>query len=111
MSYSKDKLAADYLTVPFLLNFNFSPHHRNDFGFSGGVSFGYKYSSRQKFKNDEIGKKKTFNNFDMETWKVSYIGELSLGWLKLYGSYATKSMFSKGLDQIPYTVGIRFGNW
>jgi hypothetical protein len=31
--------------------------------------------------------------------------------VKLYGSYATKSMFKKGLDQRPYTVGIRLSNW
>jgi len=111
ISYSKNKLAADYATVPFLLNFNFTPHRRNDYGFSVGASFGYKYSSRQKFKSGPTGKEKTYDDFNMDPWKVSYIGELQLGWLKLYGSYATKSMFQKGLDQIPYTVGLRFGNW
>ena len=111
ISYSKNKLAADYVTVPFMLNFNFTPHRREDFGLSVGASVGYKYSSRQKLKSSEFGKKKTFDDFDMEPWKISWIGELQLGWLKLYGSYATKSMFQKGLDQRPYTVGIRFGNW
>ncbi|HEX9513518.1 MAG TPA: outer membrane beta-barrel protein [Puia sp.] len=111
INYSKNKLAADYVTVPFMLNFNFTPNRRNDFGFSVGASVGYKYSSRQKFKSSVTGKKKTFDEFDMEPWKISWIGELQLGWLKLYGSYATKSMFQKGLNQVPYTVGIRFGNW
>src|SRR5882762_8482917 len=32
ISYSKNKLAADYLTVPFMLNFNFTPGRRNGFG-------------------------------------------------------------------------------
>ena len=109
--YSKNKLAADYVTVPFLLNFNFTPHRRQDFGLSVGASFGYKYSSRQKFKSPATGKEKTYDDFDMEAFKISYIGELQLGWLKLYGSYATRSMFSKGLDQVPYTLGIRFGSW
>jgi hypothetical protein len=111
ISYSKNKLAADYVTMPFMLNFNFTPHRRNDYGLSIGASAGYKYSSRQKFKSGVTGKKKTFDDFDMEPWKISWIAELQLGWLKLYGSYATKSMFQKGLDQRPYTVGIRFGNW
>lgn len=111
INYSKNKLAADYVTVPFMLNFNFTPNRRNDFGFSVGASVGYKYSSRQKFKSSATGKKKTFDDFDMDPWKISWIGELQLGWLKLYGSYATKSMFQKGLNQLPYTVGIRFGNW
>ncbi|HWK02382.1 MAG TPA: outer membrane beta-barrel protein [Puia sp.] len=111
ISYSKNKLAADYVTVPFMLNFNLTPNRKNGFGFSAGASVGYKYSSRQKFKSSQNGKKKTFDDFDMDPWKISWIGELQLGWLKLYGSYATKSMFQKGLDQRPYTVGIRFGNW
>lgn len=111
IQYGKDKLAADYFTVPLMLNFNFAPHRKNGFGFSAGASVGYKYSSRQKFKSDEFGKHKTFNDFDLNPWKVSWIGELQLGWIKFYGSYATQSMFNKGLDQVPYTVGIRLGNW
>lgn len=111
INYSKNKLAADYVTVPFMLNFNFTPHRRHDYGFSVGASVGYRYSSRQKFKSKATGKYKTYDDFDMDAWKISYIGELQLGWLKLYGSYAAKSMFLKGLDQRPYTVGLRFGSW
>lgn len=112
INYKKDKLAADYVTVPLMLNFNFTPHRRrNPYGFSVGVSAGYRYSSRQKFKSHEFGKQKTFNDFNLEPWKLSYVGELELGWLKLYGSYAVKSMFINGLNQIPYTVGIRLGAW
>jgi len=109
--YSKNKLAADYLTVPFLLNFNFTPHRQQGYGFSVGASVGWKYSSRQKFISKATGKEKTFDDFDMESWKISYIAELQLGILKLYGSWATRSMFSTGLDQTPYTVGIRLGFW
>jgi hypothetical protein len=112
INYTTDKLAADYATIPVLLNFNFTPHRRwHDFGLSAGASFGYRYSSRQKFKSDADGKQKTFNDFDLNAWKVSYIAELQLGWFNLYGSYATRSIFSKGLDLIPYSFGIRIGNW
>ena len=106
----KNKLAADYLTVPMMLNFNFTPERRNGFGISGGVSAGYLYSARQKTKiNGEKDKLK--NDFDMKRWKISYVGELMLGPVKLYGSYAIKSMWDKGLDQTPYTVGFRLSNW
>ncbi len=112
INYTKDKLAVDYFTVPLMLNFNFTPHRRrNPYGFSAGVSAGYRYSSRQKFKSHEFGKQKTFNDFDLEPWKISYVAELELGWVKFYGSYAVKSMFKDGLNQIPYTVGIRLGAW
>jgi hypothetical protein len=111
INYSKNKLAVDYVTVPFMLNFNFTPHGRHDFGFSAGASVGYRYSSRQKFISSVTGKYKTHDDFDLDPWKISYIGELRLGVLSLYGSFTTKSMFLKGLDQRPYTIGIRFGNW
>jgi hypothetical protein len=111
VSYSKNKLAADYFTIPLMLNFNFTPHLREGFGFSVGASANYLYSSRQKLISNEFGKQKTHDDFDLNPWKISWIAELLLGPVKLYGSYATQSMFKKGLDQVPYTVGIRLSNW
>jgi hypothetical protein len=113
-SYSglhKNKLAADYLTVPLMLNFNFTPKKDNDdsFGFSAGISAGYLYSARQKVKDGKVDK--VHGNFDLRKFKLSYIGEITLGPVRLYGSYALKSMFEKGLDFTPYTVGFRFSNW
>jgi hypothetical protein len=104
-------MATDYLTFPVMLNFDFTPHRRHPFGFSAGASFGYLYSSRQKLISPQHGKEKIYNDFDLNAWKISYIGELQLGWINLYGSYATKSIFSKGLDQTPYNFGVRIGNW
>ena len=110
-AYSKNKLAADYVTVPLMVNFNFTPHRRHEFGLSAGVSAGYLYSSRQKTINSIDGKQKTHDSFDLNPWKISWIAELQFGPVKLYGSYATQSMFKKGLDQVPYTFGIRLSNW
>lgn len=106
----KNKLAADYITVPLMLNFNFTPDRENGFGLSAGVSAGFLYSSRQKIKvNGE--KDKTHDDFDLEQWKFSYVGELNLGPVRLYGSYAMHNMWQKGLDQTPYSVGLRFSHW
>jgi hypothetical protein len=109
--YDKNKLAADYITVPLMLNFNFTPSRKKGFGFSVGASAGYLYGSRQKTITEAEGKEKERDDFDLRPWKLSYIGEISLGLVKLYGSYATQSMFEKGLDQRPYNVGIRLSNW
>lgn len=106
----KNKLAADYVTVPMMLNFNFTPGRRNGFGFSAGMSVGYLYSARQKTKIDG-DKTKLRDDFNLEKWKVSYIGELSLGPVRLYGSMATKNMWEKGLDQTPYNIGIRLSHF
>lgn len=111
INYSKDKLAEDLVTVPVMLNFNFTPHRSHPFGLSAGASFGYRYSSRQKFKSGAQGKQKTYNDFDLYPWKISYIAELELGWFNVYGSYATRSIFSRGLDMTPYSFGFRIGNW
>lgn len=111
INYSKNKLAADYITVPMMVNFNFTPERRRGFGFSAGVSAGYLYSSRQKLKSKENGKQKIRDDFDLEPFKISYIGELNLGEVRLYGSYATKNIWKKGLDWTPYSIGIRFSNW
>lgn len=106
----KRKLAADYLTVPIMLNFDFTPNRRKGFGLSAGISAGYLYSARYKTKDDG-DVKKVKNDFDLEKFKLSYIAELSLGPVRLYGSYAMKNMWEKGLDMTPYTFGFRLSNW
>ena len=106
----KNKLAADYLTMPVMINFNFTPEKRRNYGISAGISAGYLYSARQKTKEGH-NVDKTKSDFDLRKWKLSYVGEVSLGVIKLYGSYAFKTMFDKGLDLTPYSVGLRFSNW
>lgn len=110
INIKKNKLAADYITIPLLLNFNLTPGRKSGFGFSAGISAGYLYSARQKIKETDGNKTKLHGNFDLRKWKLSYIGELNLGPVRLYGSYALKSMWAKALDQTPYTVGIRFSH-
>ena len=65
VSYTKNKLAADYFTVPLMLNFNFTPNIEDGFGLSVGVSAWYLYSSRHKLISDEFGKHKDHDNFEL----------------------------------------------
>lgn len=106
----KNKLAADYITMPFMLNINFVPHKYRPYGISAGVSIGYLYSARQKIKEDD-GNKTKVKGIDLDEWKLSYVGEVSLGIIKIYGSYAMESMFDKNINITPWTVGLRFSNW
>lgn len=110
-NYEKDKLAADYLTVPIMLNLNFTPQRKKGFGLSAGISAGYLYSARNKTITSDEGKKKAKDSFDLEKWKLSYVAELSLGPVRFYGSYAFRSMYERGLDITPYNFGFRFSNW
>jgi len=112
INFLKDKLAADYVTIPFMLNFRTNPNYSDkDLSFSAGVSMGYLYSSRNKQKSDERGKHKNRGDYDLEKWKFSYIAELGLGPAHLYGSYSPNSIFEKGLNFMPYNIGIRLSNW
>ena len=111
VNLKKGKLAADYVTVPMMLNLNFTPSRKKGFGVSGGVSAGYLYSARYKTKDGDGDKNKVHDNFDLEKFKLSYIGELNLGVVTLYGSYAFKDMWENALDQRPYNFGIRLSHW
>lgn len=105
---SKAKLAADYLTVPVMLNFNSTPEKNNGLRISAGVSAGFLYSARFKTKsNGDIQKIK--NDFDLDPFKFSWVGELGFGRVNLYGSFAMNNMWSNGLDMKPYNIGIRLG--
>lgn len=111
IDFSKNKLAADYITVPFMINIDPYPHKRHGFSLSFGVSAGYLYSSRNKQVSDERGKQKTKGDFDLDPWRFAYIGEIGLGPVRLYGSYSVNSLYEHGVKQYPYAVGLRFSNW
>jgi hypothetical protein len=107
---TKNKLVANYLTVPVMLNINTNPMKgKRGFQFSAGVSGGYLSSARQKQKGPG-GTDKTKSNFNLEQFKLSYVAELGLGPVKLYGSVATSPMHQYGVEQVPYTLGLRFSN-
>lgn len=110
-TYKKNKLAADYLTVPIMANLNFTPKRKKGFGLSAGISAGYLYSARNKTNTSDEGKKKAKDDFELDKWKLSYVAELSLGPVRFYGSMAFKNMYERGLDIKPYTFGFRFSNW
>lgn len=112
ISFSKNKLAADYVTVPLMLNFVTNADARkNRFGLSAGVSAGYLYSQRNKQVSSERGKLKNKGDYGLERFKFSYIAEMTLGPVTLYGSYSPKSMYERSLDVKPFNVGFRLGYW
>ena len=113
ISFSKNKLFAEYLTVPLMLNVNTTPHRKNGFSFSLGASAGYLIDSRNKQISGERGKQKYHGSFDLQPCRVATITELGLGPVRLYGSYSLNALHqaSTGLDQFPYAVGLRFSNW
>ncbi|MBI2283927.1 MAG: hypothetical protein HYU71_09480 [Bacteroidetes bacterium] len=113
ISFTKNKLYVEYLTIPVMLNINTTPDSRRGFSFSAGVSAGYLTNSRNKQVSGERGKEKIKGNFNFENWRVALIGEMGLGPVRLYGSYSLNRLQKEvtRVEQYPYTVGIRFSNW
>ncbi len=112
ISFSKNKLAADFFTAPIMININTTPNARSGgFQISFGMSAGYLYSARQKQISDERGKQKNKTDFNLERWKLAYIGEVGLGPVRLFGSYAWTPLHKYGVEQYPFTVGVRFSSW
>ena len=111
ISFSKNKLAADYLTIPLMLNVNTKPSHsKRSFSMSMGVSVGYLYSQRNKQKSSDRGKWTNKGDYDLERFKFAYQAEIGFGHVHLYGSYSPQSIYKNGLDMRPYTFGVRFSN-
>ena len=111
IDFSKNKLYAGYITVPFMVNLNTHPGQKKGLSISAGVSAGYLVASRNKQISDERGKTKTRGDFDLEQFRLAYIGELALGPIRLFGSYSINPLHQNGLKQYPYSMGIRFSNW
>lgn len=111
VQFSKNKLYAGYISVPFMVNLNLTPKKDKGLSLSAGVSAGYRIGSRNKQISQERGKQKTKGEFDLEQWRVAYIADLGLGPVRIYGSYSMTPLHQRGLKQYPYAVGIRFSNW
>lgn len=111
IAFSKNKLYAGYLTVPFMINVNTTPGRKKGLSFSAGISAGYLVGQHDKQISGERGKEKTKGDLGLEQWKLAYVGELGLGPIRLFGSYAMTKLHDKGLEQYPYSFGIRFSNW
>jgi len=111
IQFSKNKLATDYITIPFMININPFPHKRQGLSFSVGISAGYLYNSRNKQVSDERGKQKLHGDFDLDPWRIAYVGEIGLGPVRVYGSYSINNLYQHGVVQYPYAVGLRFRNW
>jgi hypothetical protein len=113
IGFSKNKLYAGYLTVPFMVNINPYPNKKRALSMSVGVSAGYLVGSHTKQISAERGKQKYHGDMMLQPWRFAVVGELGLGPVRLYGSYSLNDLHkeSTGLKQTPYAVGIRFSNW
>lgn len=114
VSFTKNKLLVKYLTIPLQLNFSPNPHNKKAFYASIGMSAGYLWNAKNKQISGERGKEKFRGNFNLNDWRFATIGELGLGSLRLYGSFANTNLFNKNqsfIEMQPFAVGLRFSRF
>lgn len=112
ISFSKNKFNLKYITVPLMLNFSTTKQKgKPTLSASFGASASYLIRERNKQNSSERGRARNQGDYDLQRFKISYIGELGLGSTRLYGSYSPKSIFERSLDIRPYVIGFRFSNW
>jgi len=110
--FSKNKLFAEYLSVPLMLNFTSNPARPGrSVDVSMGVMAGYLVKSRTKQISEERGKVKRTDDFNLNKWRMGITSELGYGPVKLYGNFALTPLHSYGLEQYPFSVGIRFNGF
>ena len=112
--FTKNKLLVKYLTVPLQINFSPNPHNKKAFYASMGMSVGYLWNAKNKQISGERGKEKFRGNFNLNDWRIATIGELGIGSLRLYGSFANTNLFNKNqsfIDMQPFAVGLRFSKF
>ncbi len=110
INFSKNKLYAAYAAIPFMININTHPGQKG-LTFSAGVSAGYLIGSHNKQISAERGKVKTKGDLGLEKFRLAYIGELGIGPIHLYGTYSIRRLHETGLEQYPYSIGIRFSSF
>ncbi len=112
VNFSKNKLFAEYLSVPLMLNFNSNPARPSrSFELSLGVIGGYLVKARTKQISEERGKIKRVDDFNLNKWRFGLTSELAYGPVKLYGNFALTPLHDYGLEQYPFSIGIRFNGF
>jgi len=112
--FTKNKLLVKYITVPVQINFKPNPNMKKGFYASIGMSAGYLWNAKNKQISGERGKEKFRGNFNLNDWRIATIGELGVGSLRLYGSFANSNLFNKNqssIDMQPFAVGLRFSKF
>ena len=109
VSFSKNKLRTDYVTVPFMLNLQTHPSRRNGgLQLSFGVGAGYLVGARQKQVSQERGRQIDRSDFNLQRWKLALMSEIGIGPVMLQGSWNLTPQHRYALEHVPYTVGLRF---
>lgn len=108
----KNKLSANYLTVPVMLEYNTSRYNENAFHVGAGIVFNLKMGTNLKTKSNDI-KSKIKNDFNTRTVEWDARVQVGYGVLNLFATYSLNSLFKndEGPQLSPMTFGVGLALW
>jgi len=108
VNFKKNKLAFDYLTIPLQLTFK-TKLGKQWLVYGAGITGGYLLEAWTKQVSSQYGKQKNHNDFNFQNFNSCITGELGIDGIgRLFASYQVTSLQSYGLNQHPFSIGIRF---
>lgn len=116
INYEKNKLAVNYITAPFLLQFNTKEKLNNSFHFAVGMLLSYKYNSHLKLVYNDDGdkeKSKRQDEFNIAPFRYDATVRIGYEYYTLYASYSLDPLFKEGRGPslYPFQVGINLFGW
>ena len=116
ISYKKNKLAVNYVTVPLLIQFNTNKHLKKSIHFAAGMLFSYKFNSHLKLvydKNGDKQKTKRQDDFSIEPFRYDATVRIGFRNYTIFGSYAISELFKnkQGPTVHPFAVGLQLAGW
>lgn len=110
VNFTKNKLALCYLAVPLSFTLKTNLGGKIWLVYGAGVTGGYRISSWTKQKSVARGTQKNHDAFNFNDFNACVTGEIGVeGILRIFASYQVTSLHETGLDQRPFTIGLRFG--
>lgn len=107
---AKNKLGFTYLSIPLMLTFKTRAAEETWIVYGFGITGGYRLSSYVKQVSTEQGKRKNHDKFNFSDFNSCITAELGLeGYFRLYASYQVTPLAENGLEQYPFSIGLRFG--
>ncbi len=113
-SMPKNKLRANYLTIPLMLDLNTSKKVKNNWHISAGVIGAWRYGSFTKQiinTNGNDVKTKIKDDYSLNDFKVSATVRAGYRGLNIFANYGLTTLFTKknNPNLYPVTVGVALG--
>ncbi len=105
----KSKLAATYLNLPLMVNFETNPaDKKQSFRLSAGGFAGVLLGARTKYKTEANRKVKVRDDYNLNNFRYGLTGGIGYGWFNLYANYALSDMFAENQGPVvqPFNVGL-----